>query len=87
MFQSATRVSLLILLVSLVGINVFALVYYPDTVFRDVFAVFNTTVVAVTSYFFGKSAGQQEKRADPPPPTPVDKTLDKVENDFTQAGL
>lgn len=84
MFQSATRVSLLILILSLVGINVFSLVFYPDTAFKDTFAVFSNIVVAVTSFFFGKSSGQQEKRAES---TAADKTLDKVESDFTQAGL
>lgn len=61
MFSSATRVSLLLLLISLIGINIFALIYYPDTVFKDVFAVLNTTVVAVTSYFFGKSSQDSGK--------------------------
>lgn len=56
MFKSATRVSLLLLIVTLIALNVFALINYPDTVFKDVFGVFNTTVVAVTSFFFGKSS-------------------------------
>lgn len=84
MFQSATRVSLLIMILSLVGINVFSLVFYPDTAFKDTFAVFSNIIVAVTSFFFGKSSAQVEKKAEP---TLVDKTLDKVESDFTQAGL
>lgn len=84
MFQSATRMSLLIMIISLVGINVFSLIYYPDTAFKDTFVVFSNIVVAVTSFFFGKSSAQQEKKAEP---TNVDRTLDKVETDFTQAGL
>lgn len=84
MFQSATRVSLLILILSLVGINVFSLVFYPDTAFKDTFAVFSNIIVAVTSFFFGKSSADVVKK---PEPTAADKTLDKIENDFTQAGL
>ena len=85
MFQSATRVSLLIMILSLVGINVFSLIFYPDTAFKDTFAVFSNIIVAVTSFFFGKSSAQVlDKKAEP---APVDKTLDKVENDFTKAGL
>ena len=60
-FKSATRVSLLMLIVSLVALNVYSLINYPDTVFKDVFAVLNTTVVAVTSFFFGKSSNESGK--------------------------
>lgn len=61
MFKSATRVSLLLLIVSLIALNVYSLINYPDTVFKDVFAVLNTTVVAVTSFFFGKSSNEGAK--------------------------
>lgn len=61
MFKSATRVSLLLLIVSLIALNVYSLINYPDTVFKDVFAVLNTTVVAVTSFFFGKSSSDGVK--------------------------
>lgn len=59
MFKSATRVSLLLMVVSLIALNMYAIVYYPDTVFKEVFGVFSTTVVAVISFFFGKSSAQQ----------------------------
>ena len=59
MFKSATRVSMLTMIMALVGINVFALVVYPDTAFKDTFSVFSNVIVAITSYFFGKSSGQQ----------------------------
>lgn len=59
MFKSATRVSLLSLIAALIGINVFALVLYPDTAFKETFTVFSNIVVAVTSFFFGKSSSQQ----------------------------
>lgn len=67
MLSSATRVSLILLIISLVGINVFALVNYPDTTFKDTFAVFSNIIIAVTSFFFGKStaeAGKPEEKKD-----------------------
>lgn len=61
MFKSATRVSMLTMIIALVGINAFALVMYPETAFKDTFTVFSNVIVAITSYFFGKSSGQQVK--------------------------
>lgn len=61
MFKSATRVSLLILVLALIGINVYSLVYYPDTAFKDTFTVFTNIIVAVTSFFFGKSSADATK--------------------------
>lgn len=84
MFQSATRVSLLILILSLVGINVFSLYFYPETAFKTTFDVFTTTIVAVTSFFFGKSSADQEKKTGE---TSLDKKTDALGNDFTQSGL
>lgn len=57
MFSSATRVSLLIMIIVLCGINVFALYFYPGEIFKEVFAVFSNILIAVTSFFFGKSTG------------------------------
>jgi len=68
MFSSATRVALLLMVLALVGINVFALVVYPDTAFKDTFAVFSNIIIAITSFFFGKSTGDtkpvEEKKED-----------------------
>lgn len=61
MFKSATRVSLLLLMLTLIGINVFALIMYPDTAFKDTFTVFTNIIVAVTSFFFGKSSQDSGK--------------------------
>lgn len=61
MFKSATRVSLLLMVLALVGINVFALVVYPDTAFKDTFAVFSNIIIAITSFFFGKSSNDGVK--------------------------
>lgn len=66
MFKSATRVTLLLLIISLIGLNVYAIINYPDTVFKEVFNVFSTTVVAVTSFFFGKSSAEQTIPKDKP---------------------
>ncbi len=56
-FGSATRVSLIIMIVVLCGVNVFSLVFYPDTAFKDTFSVFSNILIAITSFFFGKSTG------------------------------
>lgn len=61
MFSSATRVSLLIMILVLCGINVFSLIMYPDTAFKDTFTVFTNIIVAVTSFFFGKSSQDSGK--------------------------
>ncbi len=55
MFSSATRVSLLIMILVLCGVNIFSLIFYPDTAFKDTFAVFSNILIAITSFFFGKS--------------------------------
>lgn len=55
MFSSATRVTLLTMVVALVGINVFALVYYPETIFNTTFLVFKDIVLMIATYFFAKS--------------------------------
>lgn len=71
MFKSATRVSLLLLILTLIGINVFALIQYPDTAFKDTFTVFTNIIVAVTSFFFGKSSNDGGK--------PVEKEEGKID--------
>ena len=57
MFSSATRLSLLIMILVLCGVNIFALVYYPGTTFDTTFKLFSDILIAVTSFFFGKSTG------------------------------
>ncbi len=63
MLSSATRVSLLLALLALIGLNYIAIVFYPDTIFAIVFDLFKTFMVAVTTYFFTKS---QNDAAKPP---------------------
>lgn len=68
MFSSATRVALLLLILALVGINIYSLIFYPETAFKDTFSVFSNIIIAVTSFFFGKSTGEtkpvEEKKED-----------------------
>lgn len=61
MLSSATRVSLLLALLALIGLNYFAIIYYPDTIFAMVFDLFKTFMVAVTTYFFTKSKNDATK--------------------------
>lgn len=56
-FSSATRISLLIMILVLCGVNITALIFYPDTVFNTTFKLFSDILIAVTSFFFGKSTG------------------------------
>lgn len=57
MLSSATRVSLLIMILILCGVNVFALVYYPETIFNTTFLVFKDIILMICAFFFGKSTG------------------------------
>jgi hypothetical protein len=55
MFKSATRVTLLTMVLALVGINIFALINYPETIFNTTFLVFKDIVLMIATYFFAKS--------------------------------
>ena len=57
MLSSATRVSLLLLVVSLIGINIIALLFYPETIFNTTFLVFKDIILMICAFFFGKSTG------------------------------
>lgn len=65
MFSSATRVVLLILIMALCAINIATLILYPDTLFKDTFQVFSNIIIAVTSFFFGKSTEQGKTQSEP----------------------
>jgi len=58
MLSSATRVALLLMIISLVGMNVFALVNYPETAFNTTFLVFKDITLMIASYFFAKSTSE-----------------------------
>lgn len=75
MLSSATRVSLLVMILVLCGVNVFALVVYPDTAFKDTFAVFSNILIAITSFFFGKSTNDGGK----PPVENVEKEKSAID--------
>lgn len=61
MFSSATRVTLLTMVLALVGINVFALINYPETIFNTTFLVFKDIVLMIATYFFAKSTQEGGK--------------------------
>lgn len=71
MFKSATRVTLLIIIVTLVGINIFALVNYPDTVFVTTWALFKDVALMSATYFYAKSTQEGGK--------PVEKEEGKID--------
>lgn len=73
MFSSATRVTLLTMVLALVGINIFALAYYPDTIFNTTFLVFKDIVLMIATYFFAKSTQDTAKPIEKPE-EPVDLT-------------
>lgn len=55
MFSSATRVTLLVLIAVLCAMNIYSLIYYPDTLFVSVFSVFKDIVLMSATYFYAKS--------------------------------
>lgn len=61
MFSSATRLTLLLMVLALVAINIFSLVYYPDTIFQTTFLVFKDIVLMIATYFFAKSTQDSGK--------------------------
>lgn len=61
MFKSATRVTLLIIILTLVGINIFALVKYPDTVFLTTWGLFKDIALMSATYFYAKSTQEGGK--------------------------
>lgn len=63
MLTSATRLTLLIIILTLVGINIFALVKYPDTVFLTTWALFKDIALMSATYFYAKST-QEGKPAE-----------------------
>lgn len=61
MFQSATRVSMLMLIFSLVLINFLALWFYPETAFKETFMLFSNITSGIVGYFTGKSMQDSNK--------------------------
>lgn len=61
MFSSATRVTLLVLIAVLCGMNIYSLIFYPDTLFVTVFGVFKDVVLMSATYFYAKSTNDTNK--------------------------
>lgn len=59
-FKSTTNNLIYILTFSIIGMTVFTLVYYPDTLFNDVFAVFAPLLTGIWGYKFGRSLPEQK---------------------------
>lgn len=69
MLTSATRVTLLIIILTLVGVNIYALVHYPDTIFTTTWALFKDIALMSATYFYAKSTQEggkpvEEKKED-----------------------
>ena len=64
MFSSATRVTLLVLIAVLCGINIYSLIFYPDTIFGTVFGVFKDIVLMSATYFYAKSTNDTNKQTE-----------------------
>lgn len=60
MFQSATRVVLLMLVVALVSMTSYGSVFFQDDRFSMVFAVFKDVMLLVAGAFFMKSTSEQK---------------------------
>lgn len=61
MFSSATRLTLLIIILTLVGANIYSLVFYPDTVFVTTWALFKDIALMSATYFYAKSTQEGVK--------------------------
>lgn len=67
MFSSATRLTLLIIILTLVGINIYALIHYPDTIFTTTWGLFKDIALMSATYFYAKSTQEgkpEEKKED-----------------------
>lgn len=60
-FKSTTNNLIYILTFSIIGMTVFALLKYPDTLFKDVFAVFAPLLTGIWGYKFGRSLPEQKE--------------------------
>lgn len=59
-FKSTTNNLIYILTFSIIGMTAFTLMYYPDTLFKDVFAVFAPLLTGIWGYKFGRSLPEQK---------------------------
>lgn len=61
MLSSATRVTLILIILTLIGVNVFALIHYPDTVFVTTWSLFKDIALMSATYFYAKSTQEGNK--------------------------
>lgn len=59
-FKSTTNNLIYILTFSIIGMTVFSLLKYPDTLFKEVFAVFAPLLTGIWGYKFGRSLPEQK---------------------------
>lgn len=70
MLSSATRVTLIVIILTLVGVNIYSLIHYPDTTFLTTWALFKDIALMSATYFYAKSTQegakpvQEEKKDD-----------------------
>lgn len=60
-FKSTTNNLIYILTISIIAMTFFTLVKYPDTLFKDVFAVFAPLLTGIWGYKFGRSLPEQKE--------------------------
>lgn len=60
-FKSTTNNLIYILTFSIIGMTSFTLIYYPDTLFKEVFAVFAPLLTGIWGYKFGRSLPEQKE--------------------------
>ena len=58
-FKSTTNNLIYILTFSIIAMTFFTLAFYPDTLFKDVFAVFAPLLTGIWGYKFGRSMPEQ----------------------------
>lgn len=68
-FKSTTNNLIYILTFSIIGMTVLSLLKYPDTLFKEVFAVFAPLLTGIWGYKFGRSLPEQKT-------TPVEEKKD-----------
>lgn len=61
-FKSTTNNLIYILTFSIIGMTVFTLIHYPDTLFKEVFSVFAPLLTGIWGYKFGRSLPEQKEQ-------------------------
>lgn len=64
-FGGATRIAFLVFILNLNALTWYALIFYPETRFLTVFAVFSNIISGVTGFFTGKSISESKNSQQP----------------------